>query len=324
MNPCGPTLPSDALGAEIIRLGGLGADFYHLRAQWNDLESKSDFLDLVKFAPGFVKMNGYDVVQLMLVSVDTTLRTMPASVRDLPLDSQATQDAFIALVNSLFSDAGFASNVDYISLGNEVDVYFSSHPSELDSYARFLTMAVATLRSAGVRVPIGITVTEGGLVPAVSATARIALDHPDLDFIGVTYYPMEDGFQFRDPATADLDVDAVMNATGSAQVLWQEIGYSSAAANSGSDARQADFVGRTIERISRYHDRVPGVNVNWSCDLPKSECENLATNLYQTPPGTPGRGAFVGFLCSLGLQSPTNPITTRPAWNVFLDAIARR
>jgi len=323
MNACGPDLPSDALGGEITRLGGLGADFYHLRAQWDDLESNPDFLDLIKFAPGFVKDSGYDVVQLMLVTVDTTIRTMPASVRDLALDSQATQDAFIALVIRLFGDASFASNVDYICLGNEVDAYFSSHPEELESYGRFLTMAVATLRSAGVTVPIGITVTEGSLVPTRSAAAQLALDHPDLDFVGVTYYPMEAGFQFRDPTTADDDVDAVMEGTGNAQVLWQEIGYASAAANNGSDQRQAEFIGRAIERITQHRQRVIGINVNWSCDLPMAECDRLATELYLTPPGTPGRDAFVGFLCSLGLRSPTMPITDRPAWDVFLDAVAR-
>lgn len=323
MNACGPDLPSDALGGEIASLGAQGADFYHLRAQWNDLESNPDFLDLIKFAPGFVKDNGYDVVQLMLVAVDTTLRTMPAAVRDLPLDSQETQDAFIALVISLFGDAAFASNVDYICLGNEVDAYFAAHPDELDSYGRFLTMAVATLRSAGVTVPIGITVTEGSLVPTLSPAARMALDHAGLDFIGVTYYPMEAGFQFRDPITADEDVDAVMTATGNAQVLWQEIGYASASANNGSDARQAEFIGRAIERITQHRERVIGINVNWSCDLPMAECERLATDLYLTPPGTPGRDAFVGFLCSLGLRRPTTPITDRPAWDVFLDAVAR-
>lgn len=324
MNACGPDLPSDALGGEIARLGTLGADFYHLRAQWNELENNQEFLDLIKFAPGFVKDNGYDVVQLMLVTVDTTIRTMPPSVRDLPLDSQATQDAFIALVISLFGDATFASNVDYISLGNEVDAYFSSHPDELDSYGRFLSMAVATLRSAGVTAPVGITVTEGSLVPGLSPAAQMALEHPDLDFIGVTYYPMEAGFQFRDPSTADTDIDDVMEATGDARVLWQEIGYASASANNGSDQRQGDFIGRAIERITQHRDRVIGINVNWSCDLPMTDCEDLATNLYLTPPGTPGRDAFVGFLCSLGLRRSTTPITNRPAWDVFLDAVARR
>jgi hypothetical protein len=54
MNACGPDLPSDQVGGELARVGALGADFYHLRAQWNDVDSDMSFRDLIKWAPGFI------------------------------------------------------------------------------------------------------------------------------------------------------------------------------------------------------------------------------------------------------------------------------
>jgi predicted acyl esterase len=312
VNSCGD-MPPEGEGGVIAELAEAGMDFYTLRAEWRDLENP-DTLALFRWAIPWAKGLGMRVM-LTIPTVDTVIRTIPDDLQGLSMDDPALMARFDQTLAALITPE-VAAGLDYVSVGNEVDSYLAAHPEEAQPFAAFAAHAYDTLRSLGVSAPSCVTVTHRGLEHDSEGAVDRLLD--DCGFLPVTYYPMGEGFQFLDPAVVEADVAAVLGRADGLPVVFQEVGYSSAAANGGSEARQAEFLDRVFGAATGQ-GALEAVNVDWYCDVPRHELEVLAQELYGVGPENPLWEPFLGFLSSLGLKHEGG--TPKQAYQVFLDAI---
>lgn len=297
----------------IESLANDGADFYVQRVEFRQLDDP-DFLALIQFALPWYKSLGYRVM-LTIPTVDTAIRTMPADVVDLPLDSPETLARFDKALEDLLTPEVVAA-IDWISVGNEVDLYFGAHPEDVAPFVTFADAAYAKLASLGVDAPHCVTFTQEGVEQDVAGAATALL--PSCDFLPITFYPMgEEAFQFLPPAEGVAAIADFVELPDLPRV-YQELGYVSAASNSGSPELQAEFLSGALKSV--LGTDIAAVNVNWYCDHPIELCKDFVENLYGVPPDAPDYDAFVGFVCSLGLVESDG--TPKPAFTVFQEAIA--
>ena len=132
-----------------------------------------------------------------------------------------------------------------LAIGNEVDGYFSSNPSEFPAFVRFYRHSLARLHAALPGVPVGIVT--GAPVGNPAAWIGDTLNAYS-DIVLYTYYPFDNGtdFQHRPPSTFEPDI-AMMRSRARAlnkPLAFTEIGYASSAACNSTPAAQADFVRR--------------------------------------------------------------------------------
>jgi hypothetical protein len=312
---CGDIQPGEE-GAKIVELAEAGMDFYTFRAEWDRLRSDPEMMGLIQWAIPWAKSLGMQVM-LTIPTLDTTRRTMPDDLLTLPMDDPRVLARFDQLLADLITPE-VATTLDYVSIGNEVDGYLGAHPEELPAFRSFTNHAYATLRQLGVTAPTCVTL----MVPAVLADDTSVADTllEPCSVVPLTYYPQDPGFQFRDPSTVPAELNRVLSAAGTKPIVFQEIGYASDSANNGSEARQRAFLEAALTTLAFHRDRVLAVNINWYCDIPRSEAESLAQDLYEYAPNDPGYDAFVGFLASLGLKREDG--TAKLAYQTFLDVIA--
>lgn len=306
--------PEDGEGQVIAELVDEGMDFYAFRAEWRHLEDP-DTLDLIRWAIPWAKDLGLDVM-LTIPTIDTAKRTIPADLEHLEMDNPTMVQRFAAVLEAVLTEE-VRESLDYLAVGNEVDLYLSGHPEEAQPFAVFAHNAYTTARQLGFTGQSCVAITHFGLLN--NPEGAISNLTCDCDFLPITYYPQVGGFRFAHPSVVDADIAAIVAAAGNLPVVFQEVGYPSSPANNGSHERQRLFLENVLKAVTDHGAAIKAVNVDWYCDAPRAELALLAAELYDMTPEHPDFEAFMGFIGSLGLRDEDG--TEKPAYSTFLAAL---
>ena len=239
--------------------------------------------------------------------VNTTARELPSDLAALAFDDARVKSRFHALLDRVITP--HAGTVRYLSIGNEVDVYLNTHPTEWSHYRNFYADAVQYAHSLDPLLKIGVTTTVDGALTA--ATANMQQLNASSDVVIATYYPLQGHFLVRDPSAPASDFPALLAFAGSKPLVLQEVGYPAAPGIGSSDAQQADFIGSVFDAWKSADGRIPFLNFFVLHDFTPQICSDL-TAYY----GAPGDSQVADFLCSLGLRLDDG--TPRPAWGRLL------
>ncbi len=300
-----PTIQDYIDAAEMAHAAGATGSV--ITFHWSELEPEPHVFALDDFEGGL----GYqratvDYQSLVGVQlINTTNRETPPDLRETPFGAPEFIERFKALFDVMLPM--LAEDVRYFSIGNEVDVYFSLHPDELDAYAGFF---VATRDYVHERAPwlaVGVTLTFDGLTANAETLAPL-IDASDV--LIATYYPLGLGGE-PDPTAPLRDIPFLLEAAGDKPLVVQEIGYPASPLLGSSEEDQAAFVHYVFEAWREAGARIPFLNFFLLHDLPASLCTEL-TGYY----GLPNNEVFYEFLCTLGLRQADG--TPRLAWPAFV------
>src|ERR1700730_2048091 len=131
-------------------------------------------------------------------------------------------DRFQRLVEAI---RPYLNHVKYLSIGNEVDVYLSAHPSEWSAYTRFYRAAAARVHALAPWIKVGVTTTFDGLR---RDARRVRELNSASDVQITTYYPLGSVLRVRSPASPLADFKAMLRFAGRRPLVLQEVGYPSA------------------------------------------------------------------------------------------------
>ncbi|HTN94046.1 MAG TPA: hypothetical protein VMJ33_05665, partial [Gallionella sp.] len=232
------------------------------------------------------------LINIPIIAIDK--RSMPADIASLPFDNPTVIARYRALIDKVLPYLN--SSVKYVSLGNEVDTYFSTHASELPTYKTLIENARNYLHSVKPNIKVGVTTTFDGAT--VTQKAAVASLNANMDVIILTYYPTGTNFAVRSPSTVTTDMAAMVSLAMGKPLVMQEWGYPSSSILSplplNSEQMQADFITNTFASWKLYgSSRIPFISFFKRRDWDAVQCAALTG---QTP-GNP----FYEFMCSLGV-----------------------
>jgi hypothetical protein len=300
----------DPLGGMTLALRA-GIHGYLVADKWSDLEPKAG-----RYSLGDVRdmadLGGKLHLKLLLglEVINTTAKETPRDLQHAAFDSPAMIDRFQRLVDAIRPYLN--RNVKYLSIGNEVDVYLSAHPSEWSAYTRFYRAAAARVHGLAPWIKVGVTTTFDGLR---RDARRVRELNSASDVQITTYYPLGSGLRVRSPASPLADFKAMLRFAGRRPLVLQEVGYPSAPRLGSSPAKQATFVRSVFRAWSLAGRRIPFLNFYLLHDWPRSTCVQMAAYYGAVDQN------FIAYLCSLGLRRADG--RPKPAWSAFADSAAR-
>jgi len=293
-----------------------GARGQFLSWRWSELESTlgnydTAVLDNFNGAMNFAAQQG--LVQLLgLQVINTVTREVPAELVDAEWDSAAMINAFTGLLDQLLP--AMQGRITYLSIGNEVDVYFENgHLDELAAYRNFVDTIQNYLRSRLPQAQIGITVTAGGWLGSQVQYWLDLTAHTDV--IITTYYPLKQDFAVRVPAVAAADIPNLLAQVTDKPWVFQEVGYPSSVTGGSSEATQTEFVRRVFAAWRDSGDRIPFLNWFLLHDLPQDLVDQLV--IYYGQDSGVNSANFRAYLDSLGLRQRDG--TPKNAWPAFVE-----
>ena len=292
--------------AESIRLmRTTGATQFHYSQQWSAIERQPGSFDTNEAAFIVEQADRMRVIFTFKV-IDAGQRTMPDAYRALPWDSPEMINAIVRATEALASALG--PRVWSYSVGNEIDMYFSSRPGEIAPYARMLQQVKARVRQ--LHPDASFTTTfQFASAPHLRNRYRAIVDA--LDHVAFTYYPLAANFTVRPPEVFDSDLQIMLMAAAPRPITLQEIGYPTAARLGSSPELQARFVRQAFEAVRAVGtSHVLGVTYLFQADLPEWLVNDLVAAYGVDDPN------FRAFLSTLGLRDERD--RPKPGWDEFV------
>ena len=241
-------------------------------------------------------------IYLGIAVINTVKREMPPDLVSVPFDSTTMKTRFHALADAmkpLLNDP----NMAYVTVGNEVDMYFTANPAEAAAYLNFYQDAVTYLHQIAPKVKVGVVSTVAG-----STTPQLTSLNSQSDIITLTYYP-------GDKQQVLTDFPAIVSAAGSKPVVFQEVGCSSSTAVGSSEDAQAQCISNVFQAWQNVKTQIPFIAYFTLYDLNQQSCDQLSIYYYGVI-----NPAFEASFCNIGLRRTDG--TTKPSWQSFVTGTA--
>lgn len=295
---------------------GAGANGQFSSYTWADLEpTNGDYrLDDLQSAIEHVEAEGLTLL-LGLQVINTVARAVPPDLEDVQWNAVLMRTRMRALLDRIFPIV--QGHVSYISIGNEVDVYFEplslAQAAEFQAYIIFFEETREYIRANLPGVQVGVTFTAGGLLGAHGAEWAELNDRADA--LVATYYPLNADFTVRAPDRPLTDFAALAQTAGDKPVVLQEVGYPAATLIGSSENRQAQFISYVFEAWRAADGQIPFLNLFLLHDFSQEQLDWLGP-FY----GLDDNANFMAYLATLGLRRADGQ--ARVAWDTLLEGSA--
>ena len=273
---------------------------------WKDVEKtagKYDFNEL-DFNAQLARENNLPIY-LNIRIIDTNNRGLPAPYASWNFDDPRLAKRLIDLIHALAPRV--RGQIRWISIGNEVDEYFSSHGGEIAAYRTLLDRVLPTVRTSFPGALFTVNCTFHG-VDRINTELRPITEITE--FTSLTYYPLNPDFTFRDPADVPGDFAKMFQAARGKRVFFQELGYASSERVNSSQEKQARFMKNVLDTLGRHRRQTIGAHFVWMSDIPLAMADKFG-EYYKLP----NSDRFKAFLASLGYFDRQG--RPKQAWTVF-------
>ena len=298
-----------------------GARGQQLNFSWGELESAAGVYDAARMAELSSAVNvakARSLVQYVGIQpINTQYRDVPADLVGRAFDDPVLIARFHALLDRVVGQN--RGRIQYLSLGNEVDIYLGAHPAELAAFTTFMRDALAYTHGLDPAVKVGVTGTGDGLLGDKAALLK-QLNDAGTDVVILTYYPIHTDaagvVSVRDPSVVAADMTQFLAFSGSKPLVFQEVGFPSSVGNLSSEPLQAIFIHQLFAAWELAGQRIPYLNLFALHDFTPAMCADLAAH-YQRP----GVTSFQDYLCTLGLRHADGSV--KVSWQAVTDEAAR-
>lgn len=277
-------------GGVLEALHDVGAEATSLTLYWDELERSGVYgpdPDWPAIANAVYPAQGL-AITLNIAVIDTVADRRPADLQGLPWSDPQVISRFNSVMSSVLATME-QTDLTSIGIGNEVDGFLTGDAWE--EYAEFFAATRDATKQLRPDVPVGVTLTWGGL--AQNPQARDLADLGDVWM--VNYYPLDAAFQVTDP-TQTRDTLAAMVAAAPVPVFLTETGYPSGGCHA-SAAGQEVFLRNVIGFAEDHPAEMPLVTLVWLHDIAPNLVDSYAT-YYSVDDG-----CFADYLATLGLRT---------------------
>ncbi|MGH7949635.1 MAG: hypothetical protein ACREQF_10450, partial [Candidatus Binataceae bacterium] len=293
---------------DLARSAGVTGD--QLFSTWSALEPSPGVYNLTDLQNGIAVLGGSFgwKLEVTIAVLNTTVRETPADLSAIAFDDSTMLQRMHALIDHIVPL--FNSNVEYVAIGNEVDIYLANHPSEWNAYRTFYEDAAAYLRSLAPDVEAGVTTTFG--LANGSELANVAALNTNSDVVIFTYYPLTDSTTIVGADAPLADFPRMVQLAGGKPVVLQEVGLPSSLRNGSSAKKQARFVRNVFTAWNNVGTSIPFLSYFCMHNFSQELCTELIDYYGVSDP----TGRFRAFLCTLGLRTANSK--PKAGWKAFV------
>ncbi|GEM_PF-855375 len=280
---------------------------------WPDSPDEDPFLDFLRDH----KRRGYTVA-VSYTNVHMDQKHLPPYLKGRAFDDAFLLDRWEKHLEAFLHRYG--DFIDFLNLGNEVNLYFRAHRDEWKGFLAFLHRGAAVVKKRRPRIRVGLVLVENGREDDWRDVARWC------DHLAITYYAPCSAFgpsptaQALDPRHPDYfarTLDEALAVAGEKPLLITEIGCPTSTEIDASPALQARLIRAFFAWLAGKEDRVLGASWLGARDWPWEGTKialqgELDDDLLKQEP-------FLRFLTSLGLKDEKG--RKKPGYAAFREAL---
>lgn len=281
-----------------------------LSLPWTSIETSPGIFDFTNFDIANIYYPAYNVpVDLTIAPINTNVKSVPSDLISTNFDNAVMVTRFKKLLDSVFKHI---PNLQLSSLviGSEVDIYLGTNATLWTQYSSFYSQVTAYAKTLRPSLKVTCEASLGGLT-ATSAGYLQTLNS-NSDYIGVSYYPLNNDFTVKPFSALTADFAALVSAYPSKPIYFYQYGYPSASICNSSLNLQAQFITQTFTLWDTYSSNIKMIDFTWMHDYSPAAVSYYSTYYGITDP------VFLGYLGSLGLRTYSGKGTNKPAFDELI------
>jgi len=294
-------------------------DVINLTFYWNVLqESNTAFnTELLQIVDLFYPTMSTPI-SLNITPIEAIHRSVPSDLSDVAFDDPAMIARFKQLLDTVHH---YTPNTDIhvLLIGNEVDLYFNSHPKEWDGFVTFYEEVVAHAKVLwGDALPLGVELTWGAMLNNFREQGQAINQFSD--WVAFTYYPLAADFTMREISEISGDMAQVMELYPNKKIFLEECGYASGPLCNSSEEMQRLFIEEIFRIWDEYEERLVFIGFLWLSDLSTEEIDPIVQDYGMA--AHPDIAPFAEYLRTLGLRQYDG--TLKPAYKELVKQTEAR
>jgi hypothetical protein len=222
------------------------------------------------------------------------------------------QERLFALLDSMAPM--LKGNVQWFMIGYEINEYFNRHPAEVDDFVKLYLAAKDHLQRSVPGIRVSTTLMSSGLD---QLNGRLVSLNRNLEFLALTYTPLEPDFGVRDPSVVPSDFSRMKEFAHGRPIVFQEIGYPSSPVAGSSEDKQAQFYRLAFKEFNSDPSAFRAVNWMMLGDL-----SDTATKQFSSYYGLKGAQKFEASLQTLGVFDKNGQ--PKKSWQIFGDELKEK
>ena len=287
-----------------------GVQIVELNLPWTMFEAEEGVYSDPDGLLGATAFYGNNTIKvgISLAVINTVKWEIPGYLSDVDVKSDKFVLAFNNMADWVISQVPDNVDLEYLSIGNEIDLVLSSD-AEWEDYTSFFQKAAAHIRTTHPEITIGVkTTVMHGLFGGEKDKIQLINRHSDV--VMLNYNPQNERFQVLDPEIIHQHFGEVVTAFPNKDVWITEIGYQSGSEYCAStETKQAHFFHQMFEAWDKHDDKIKLIVVDWLYDQSPELIEEWK-DYYGSDP------ALVEYLSTLGLLNHNG--TEKNAWKQVL------
>jgi hypothetical protein len=289
-----------------------GVSFIVGNGNWREIEPRKGQFDLGNVNPLFqiATANQLPVYYCLHVIANANGRDVPQDLQRRSWTDPEMEARVLRLIETL---APLLKNrARWFSFGYEIDGYFEKHPGEVEAFVELLRIATDRMKELVPDIEVSTTFTFDALN---ELGGRFQGLNRQMDFLALTYSPLQPNFTVRDPSAVTLDFARMRQAAGNRKIVMQEIAYPTAASTGSNEDKQAEFYRNAFQDLARNPAPFEAVNFMTLADLSDADTEKFSS-FYGLK-----TSAFRGAIQTLGMFD----VQGRPkkGWDSFRQGMGR-
>lgn len=277
-----------ALGAN-LGMGSVGIFQNWTAIETAPLTYNLTIMDIANYYYPFYNMP----VDLTITPIHTNNLEVPSDLTTTAFDNPVFIARFKALLDSIKShipDVTLSSLV----IGSEHDVYLGTDALLWTQYTNFYNAVSAYAKTLWPGLQVATELTFNGITTQNALAQAL---NTNSDYIGVSYYPLNNDFTVKPVSTIPTDFATLVDLYPSKPLCFYQYGYPSSATCNSSETLQAQFITQTFTTWDTYATHVKLIDFTWLHDL-----DTALVNYYGTYYGLTDT-IFLEYLHSLGLRN---------------------
>ena len=248
----------------------------HYYVTWGEVENNWTTND---FILGMVKNKGLKSSIVFNVIHTSVIGELPDDVEFKGWDDPVFISRFSDFVIEYIER--YEDTVDYVEIGNEVDIYLNKHPDELDDYAIFYKEVYDNIKEAHPDMKVGTVFAYHDLKANNNFEVYETLS-PIGDFDAFTLYIYSQGFIFdRDPVELYEHLQEIEELTGDRNFAIEEIGWNAYEGLEGNEEDQRQAVSYAFDYLEEAPDRFEFMNWFILYDSSEEESRKVAESFIE-------------------------------------------
>jgi len=288
----------------------LGAKYIVANGSWHDLEPKKNQyqLDSLNYLVSVARPAGMEISYTLRI-INTVDRDVPDELKRTSWGDPKMQERLFALLDSMAPM--LKGNVQWFMLGYEINEYLNRHPAEANDFMKLYRAAEEHLQRSVPGIRVSTTLMYSGLD---QLNGRLSALNPNMEFLALTYTPLEADFGVRDPSVLPSDFSRMKEFAHGRPIVFQEIGYPSSPVTGSSEDKQAQFYRLAFKEFNSDPSAFSAVNWMMLGDLSDS-----ATKQFSAFYGLKGAPKFEASLQTLGVFDKNGQ--PKKSWQIFGDEL---